>query len=64
MARSAPREVRIPGRYRYFPKLRNLTRGPHAVSWIITNANTALALMSGLFIGCVARGPVRAASFQ
>ena len=57
MARSAPREVRTPGPVSLFSsKLRNPTRGPHAVSWIITNANTALALMSGLFIGCVARG--------
>jgi hypothetical protein len=45
----------LPGRYRYFPKLRSLPHAPSVLSWPITAANLVLAIMSGLVVGCAAR---------
>jgi hypothetical protein len=45
----------LPGRYRYFPKLRSLPRGPRCASQLLTTANVGLAVISGLIIGALAR---------
>ena len=45
----------LPGRYRYFLKLRSLPRGPRSASRLVTTANVGLAVISGLIIGAAAR---------
>jgi len=45
----------LPGRYRYFPKLRSLPRAPAGVAWPSTAVNALLAPLSGLIIGLSAR---------
>lgn len=45
----------LPGRYRYFPRLRNFPAGPRALSAAVSTANLALAAATGRIVGCAAR---------
>lgn len=45
----------LPGRYRYFPKLRSLPRAAAPLAWPSTALNAALAVASGVVIGIAAR---------
>jgi glycosyltransferase involved in cell wall biosynthesis len=45
----------LPGRYRYFAKLRSSPRAPAWLAWPMTAINVALAVMTGVVIGRAAR---------
>ena len=45
----------LPGRYRYFAKLRSSPRAPPWVAWPVTAINVALAIVTGVAIGRAAR---------
>lgn len=45
----------LPGRYRFFLKVKSTARLPQPVAWVPTALNVALAVLTGLVIGLVAR---------